>query len=265
MNPSSFSATHWHQNATQGRELSLISEEPLSIRVDGHPYSVVMRTPGNETAHAAGFCLGEGIVDSPDDIASIGFCDGQDTNTVTITLSPQRRKAAAAFTDRRFYVSQTSCGLCGKQLVEELYQDIHPIQDDIHLPLAPALRRLEALGDHQPLRAETRAAHAAALYDQNLDLLTVAEDVGRHNALDKAVGELFLKKCLSEAKLLILSSRISYELVQKAARARIPIILGMSRPTELAVTLADQLNMTLACLAGGGGLFIFTHPQRLHP
>jgi FdhD protein len=109
------------------------------------------------------------------------------------------------------------------------------------------------LGDFQPLRARTRAAHGAAIYDGNPELLSAAEDVGRHNALDKAVGQLFIDGQLDRAQLLTLSSRISYELVQKAARARIPIILAISRPTALAVALATALNITL----------VYCHPERL--
>jgi FdhD protein len=113
------------------------------------------------------------------------------------------------------------------------------------------------------MRKKTRASHAAVLYTPDLDLLSVAEDVGRHNAVDKAIGKLFLEGKLEKALLLILSSRISYELVQKAARARIPIILALSRPTSLAVELASKLNMTLACLAEDSGLYIFCGEHRM--
>ena len=95
--------------------LHLIREEPLSIRVQGKPYSVIMRTPGDEKAHVAGFCLAEGIVDTPDDIVSIAFCDGEDTNVVAVTLHPSRQHAVTDHLERREYISQTSCGLCGKQ------------------------------------------------------------------------------------------------------------------------------------------------------
>ena len=114
------------------------------------------------------------------------------------------------------------------------------------------------------MRKKTRASHAAALYSTDLKLLSVAEDVGRHNALDKAIGKLFLDRRLESASLLILSSRVSYELVQKAARARISIIFAVSRPTSLAVELASKLNMTIACLAEDSGLYIFCGEDRLN-
>ncbi len=211
----------------------------------------------------AGFCLGEGIADGPDDLGSIAFCDGADTNVVAVTLTTERRSTVSDHLERRNYISQSSCGLCGKEMVEELYQLIQPIEDDgVRIHPADALSLIEGLPDHQPLRSRTRAAHAAALYSPDLERLSVAEDVGRHNALDKAVGKLFLDKTLDRAGVLVMSSRISYELVQKAARARIPIFLAVSRPTALAVELADSLNMTLACLAKGEGLFIFCGKKR---
>ena len=127
-----------------------------------------------------------------------------------------------------------------------------------------ALKCLENLSSHQPLRDQTRASHAAALYGSDLKLLSVAEDVGRHNALDKAVGKVFLNHNLDKASLLTLSSRISYELVQKAARARIPVILAFSRPTSLAVELASKLNMTLACPCPGFRIIHFLRREPFH-
>ncbi len=232
-----------------------------SIRIQGNPYSVILRTPGDEIAHAAGFCLGEGIVDVKEDIEEIGFC-GSDANVVTVTLKSARIGEIPQFLERRNYISQTSCGLCGKEMVEDLEQAITPLPDGMEVDIHGAEQMLSTLSSHQPLRRETRSAHAAAIYSDDSRLLSIAEDAGRHNALDKAVGKLFLENGLDQAQILVLSSRISYELVQKASRARIPIILAMSRPTALAVELGSRLNMTLACLARGGGLIIFTGGQR---
>jgi FdhD protein len=255
---------YWDPASRGSSTHRLLAEEPLSIRVQGNPYTVVMRTPGDELAHAAGFCLGEGIVDTPADVVSLAFCDDTDTNVVTVTLTPERRRIIGGHLERRGYISQTSCGLCGKELVEELYQKIRPLDDQRCVDIQRARTCLESLSGHQTLREITRTSHAAALFNTEGALLSVAEDVGRHNALDKAIGKLFLEQRLAEASLLVLSSRISYELVQKAARARIPIILAVSRPTALAVELALKLNITLACLARGFGLYIFCGQRRLN-
>ena len=254
---------HWNEKNNSYVEDNVIAEEPLSIRIQGNPYSVVMRTPGEEMAHVAGFCLAEGIVDSPDDITAIGFCDNSDTNVVTVTLKESKRKMVSQHLERRGFISQTSCGLCGKEIVEDLMQVIEPVNSTIKLDTWKAYKCLKNLSHHQPLRENTHASHAAALYSSDFELLTVAEDVGRHNALDKAIGKLFLEHQLQRAALLILSSRISYELVQKAARARIPVILAMSRPTSLALSLASELNITLANMGRKAGLNIFCGEERL--
>jgi FdhD protein len=243
--------------------LNLIQEEPLAIRVQGQPYAVVMRTPGDETAHAAGFALAEGILDSPDEIETVASCAGEATNVVTITVTAARLPAITGVLDRRGFVSQTSCGICGKELVEDLSQMVRPLPDGPPIDLARASHLLETLKDHQKLYQETRASHAAALYSLDFALLSLAEDVGRHNALDKAIGKLFLERSLHRAAVLILSSRISYELVQKAARAKIPLILAASRPTALAVELAESLNMTLASPSKEDGIYLYCGGNRL--
>jgi FdhD protein len=255
---------HWDKAAKKSEQQDLLGEEPLSIRIEGNPYAVVMRTPGDEIAHVAGFCLTEGIIDSPDDLTSIGFCEDDDSNVVAITLTPSRRGQITEILDRRGFISQTSCGLCGKELVKDLYQIIQPLKDTDPIDIHKALTCLKALPNIQPLRQQTLASHAAAIYGSDLEFLTVAEDVGRHNALDKAIGKVFLNHQLNQAELLILSSRISYELVQKAARARIPVILAHSRPTALAVELAANLNITLASLDDNeAGLYVFCGEHRL--
>ena len=262
---SPYQLIHWDMASQKTKEKHLLAEEPLSIRIQGNPYSVVMRTPGDEIALVAGFCLTEGIIDSPDDFTSMGFCDGEDTNVVAVTLHPARREKIPEILDRRGFISQTSCGLCGKEIVNDLFQTIQPLEDGVHIDLKTAVACLEKIDRHQPLRRQTRAAHAAALYSIGCDFLAAAEDVGRHNALDKVIGRVFLDGKLDQAMILVLSSRISYELVQKAARARVPIILAISRPTALAVQLAGKLNITLATLADGPGLYVFCNPHRLMP
>jgi FdhD protein len=239
----------------------LITEEPLAIRIEGKPYSVVMRTPGDEKAHAAGFCLAEGIVDTMADVENIACCDATMPNIITVTLTKQRRDKISGLLDRRGFLSQTSCGICGKEIVDELFQRLSPLADRVQIDPEKAVHLAQSLFRLQPLRAATRASHAAAVYSESYELLSVAEDVGRHNALDKAIGKLFLDGRLQRASLLILSSRISYELVQKAARARIPVILAISRPTSLAVELATKLDITIACIAQGSGLFIYSCKQ----
>ena len=241
----------------------LISEEPLLIRVEGEPYSVIMRTPGAESFHAAGFCLAEGLVDRPGDIATISHCRDMDDNVVEVRLHPLRRKIVEPLLERRGFVSQTSCGICGKELIEDMCQTLESVQDDTTISVDQALTCFTKIDELQKYYTVTSGSHAAVLFDDAMNVLSVGEDVGRHNALDKAIGKLFLARELKQARIAALSSRISYELVQKAARARIPIIISMSRPTALAVDLGRNLNMTLACRAKKSGLMIFSGEERL--
>jgi FdhD protein len=225
----------------------LIGEEPLLIRVDGKPYSVVMRTPGDEIFHAAGFCLGEGIADSPDDFNTVGYCKDLDPNVIDVRLTPARHDSVHDILERRGFVSQTSCGICGKELVKDLYQILSPSKDCFRVDIQSLFNCINKLSETQMYYQSTKGSHAAMIFDNKLSMIAFAEDVGRHNALDKATGKVLLNKRLGDAAILILSSRVSYELVQKAARAHLQIIVSNSRPTALAAEMGDALNMTLAC------------------
>ncbi len=254
---------HCKGETCQTFEHELICEEPLLIRVEGKPYSVVMRTPGEETFHVAGFCLAEGLVDKPNDIATLGYCDDVDGNVASVTLEPERRQKVSSLLKRRGFLSQTSCGICGKELIKDLCQILTPVTDETKINIDRAIGCAGQLYEHQELYEKTRGSHAALLFDSEPKFLAMAEDVGRHNALDKAIGKVFVGGKLADACLGVLSSRISYELVQKAARAHLAILIGMSRPTALAVQLGRTLNMALACISKKGGLLVFCGQERI--
>lgn len=241
----------------------LIQEEPLLIRVEGKPYSVVMRMPGEEISHAAGFCLGEGLVDGFNDFASIGFCKDLDPNVVDVRLKPERREKILHILDRKGFISQTSCGICGKEMVRDLYQILTPSENNFQIDIERIFPCIDMLSENQLHYKKTRGSHAAMIFDSLLNKLSFAEDVGRHNALDKAIGKLLLDGNLRDAVLVVLSSRISYELVQKVARAGIPVIASMSRPTALAVEMGKTLNMTLACASKDLELIIYCGEKRM--
>jgi FdhD protein len=252
-----------YQGHCRTSEHDLIGEEPLLIRIEDRPYSVVMRTPGEEIFHAAGFCLAEGIVDRIEDFASIGYCEDMDPNVVDIRLQPTRREQISSLLERRGFISQTSCGICGKEMIEEVCQYLPPIMDKTQIGLDAAIHAIERLHRVQQWYKKTRGSHGAMLLDLELHTLSIAEDVGRHNALDKAIGMLLMKKKLADACIGVLSSRISYEMVQKAARARLSILLSASRPTAMAVQLGKIVNMTLACAARKSELIIFCGEDRI--
>ncbi|MGM0453507.1 MAG: formate dehydrogenase accessory sulfurtransferase FdhD [Thermodesulfobacteriota bacterium] len=240
---------------------ALITEEPLSIRVNGNAYSVVMRTPGDEKAHAAGFCLAEGLIDSPADLVTIGSCTEDGTNVATVTLTEARRAKVADLLERKGFVSQTSCGICGKEVIEDIQQITAPIAANHRFGVERIMACIDTLPDYQPIYRQTRSSHAAMILDEQLSVLGHAEDVGRHNAIDKAVGKVLMAETMDRAVLAVMSSRLSYELVQKGARAGLEMLVGISRPTALAVEVARSVNMTLAC-AKDDVLMIFCGEQR---
>ena len=230
-------------------------EEPLEIRVDGEPLAVTMRTPGHDEELALGFLFGEGLLDGP---RAAGPTDDLVANTIEVT-GPLARTPAA----RRFYTT-SSCGVCGRGALEEVA---------VHAPRAPAGPRLSrellaSLPDRLPQPAFERSGgvHATGLFDTTGTLLLAREDVGRHNAMDKVIGRALLDGLVPLAgRILCVSGRLSFELVQKAAVAGAPVLVGVGAPTSLAVELADAQGMTLGGFARRGSLNVYTGAERVYP
>jgi FdhD protein len=230
-------------------------EEPLEIRLDGDPVAVTMRTPGNDEELAVGFLYGEGLIDGP---RPVGLTDELAANTIEVG-GPLSRAIPA----RRFYTT-SSCGVCGKGALEEV-----AVNCAIAAP-GPEVPRelLAALPDRlvQPGFKRTGGLHATGLFDATGELICVREDVGRHNAMDKVVGWSLLGGSLPfHERILCVSGRLSFELVQKAAVAGAPILVGVGAPTSLAVELAADRRMTLCGFARGGRVNVYTGPDRVLP
>lgn len=259
----SFEITRLKDGVVVKDKHDLICEEPLLIRIEGKPYSVIMRTPGDETFHAAGFCLAEGIVDDYTDFNTVGFCADMDSNVVEVTLRPERLKKVSSLLDRQGFVSQTSCGICGKGIIDEISQILKP--GDIKKKITPDEIRIASkkLVDTQQFYKKTRGSHAIVILDNDLEVMSIGEDVGRHNALDKAIGRVFMGRKLQDAYMAILTSRISFEMIQKANRAGIFFMLSRSRPTALAVELGRSLNMTLVCISDDTDILVFSGQDRI--
>jgi FdhD protein len=193
----------------------------------------------------------------------MGYCKDLDPNIIDIRLKSERREKIHDLLERRGFLSQTSCGICGKEMVKDLYQILTPAENGFQVDIDRILGCINKLSENQKYYQRTRGSHAAMLFDHQLEMISFAEDVGRHNALDKAIGNAFLTRKLPEAVLVVLSSRISYELVQKAARAHLPIMIGMSRPTALAAEMGQALNMTLACTDNESELILVCGENRI--
>jgi FdhD protein len=228
-------------------------EEPLEIRVDGEPLAVTMRTPGHDEELAAGFLWGEGLLDHAPEV---GLTRDLAANTIEVK-GPLAKDPGR----RRFYTT-SSCGVCGKGAIEEIAVQAPPATE------GPMVERelLAALPDglRQPGFAATGGMHATGLFTPDGDLLLVREDVGRHNAMDKVVGRMLLDGRLPlHGRLLCVSGRLSFELVQKAAMAGAPILVGVGAPTSLAVSLAGELGMTLAGFARGDRVNVYAGAERV--
>jgi FdhD protein len=254
---------YWKPEKREPLSLNVVGEALLSIRIQGKTFSSGMRTPGEETAQAAGFCLTEGLVESPEDLESVAYTESGDPNTADVVLSPSRWALVSGRFDEHRAQTPPGFGQSPEESVENAARQISPLPIGTPILLSKGLALADGLNRLQPLRRITHATHASAIYNRDYELLSAAEDVGRHNGMDKAIGRLLLERRLSQAALFVLSSRVSFELVQKAARARIPVIFSVSRPTALAIRLAVRLDMTLACLARGGGGYVFCGNHRL--
>jgi FdhD protein len=248
---------------TRVRDL-LAVEEPCEIRLEDRPVAVTMRTPGHDAELAAGFLFTEGIVGA-DDIAAISHCAGDAAlhpdNVVEVRLAPGR--APRRDLHRHFYAS-SSCGICGKASIEAIHVDAPAVPEGTTIPATALSAMIDELASRQEVFAVTGGLHAAAVFERDGTLLVVREDVGRHNAVDKAIGHALLAERLPLGDtVLLVSGRTSFEILQKALVARIPIVAGVSAASSLAVEFATRSNMTLVGFLRRGDMNIYAGAQRI--
>ena len=237
---------------TEGDRVAV--EEPLEIRVNGAPVAVTMRTPGHDEELALGFCLTEGIrpvsARLPDDLAA---------NAVDVDAPGFDALRLA----RSFYTT-SSCGVCGKGALEAVAVDAPRVESDLRVPATLVASLPDALRAAQETFEQTGGLHATGLFTGDGELLCVREDVGRHNALDKAIGWAFGEGLLPLARnVLCVSGRLSFELVQKAAVAGCPLLVAVGAPSSLAIELAADRSVTLCGFVRGGGFNVYTEPWRI--
>jgi FdhD protein len=258
--------------ATPRRD-QLATEEPMEIRVQGPgqgpaPFAVAMRTPGNDFELAVGLCFTEGIVQSAGDVDTIAYCVVTDTgerpdqqfNIVTVRL---RRPVPDDLRERR-YLASSSCGICGKAALDEVEVRCAPVAAGPRVA-ASTLRALpERLSEHQGVFDQTGGLHASAQFTAAGGLLAVREDVGRHNALDKLIGHALLEGELPLSdQIVLVSGRLSFELVQKAAVAGVPVLCAVSAPSSLAVAAGERFGQTIVCFLRGSRFNVYAHPDRI--
>ena len=255
-------------HASEVRDL-LAVEEPCEIRLGGQAIAVTMRTPGNDLELAAGFLFTEGIVGACD-VATISHCGNPEAgrgdelhpeNVVEVRLVAGRGPRRDV---RRHFFASSSCGICGKASIEAIHVDTAVAADGPPVAAGALSAMMDRLPARQELFAATGGLHAAAIFDAGGELLVVREDVGRHNAVDKAIGYAMLEERLPlDAAVLIVSGRTSFEILQKALVARIPIVAGVSAASSLAVEFAAQSNMTLVGFLRASKMNVYTGAERV--
>jgi FdhD protein len=254
------SAVWRRAGVTVGKRL-VPEETAVAFSCDGGTYAVMMATPQNLDDFALGFSLTEGIVASPADIRQLDIVEYDAGVELRMWLVEPR--AATLVERRRHLAGPTGCGLCGIESLEEAVRALPRVADDTTFAAAEIMQALETLSPRQELNRQTRAVHAAAFWRASAGLVAVREDVGRHNALDKLAGALMNGGVSAHGGVVLLTSRVSVEMVQKTAMIGAPLIVAVSAPTALAIRTAEAAGITLAAIARSDGFELFTHPHRI--
>lgn len=258
------SLIHLGASGADERVDQVAHEEPLEFQLDGHSVAVVMRTPGHDEELGYGFLFTEGMIKAPSDVVSLRHCtvvpdEEAEENVLQVHLHAPIDLARF----RRNLFASSSCGVCGKATLENALRTSRPLDSALTVSRQVLSALPTALKAGQPAFVSTGGLHAAALFDAQGNVLVVREDVGRHNAVDKVIGWALREGRALEALTLMVSGRLSFELVQKAVAARVPVLAGISAPTSLAVRMAEALGVTLVGFLREGTMNVYAHAHRV--
>ena len=266
--------TRWAYAEPTQIEDELVVEEPLEIRVGQQSLIVVMRTPGHDFELAAGFLYTESLITACDDIQIIAYCDEEMPESQADDFSPLENIVNVRLTEeldletqsgwQRNFHANASCGLCGKMTIASVKHQVPPLNSGLHVDQTVLYQLNDRLRTAQSVFDRTGGLHAAGLFDESGELLIVREDIGRHNAVDKVIGHALLAGLLPlERHILMVSGRASFEIVQKALFARIPIVVAVSAASTLAVDLAQEGNLTLVGFMRGKSMAVYSCSERI--
>jgi len=259
-------AVMWQRGATSERDEKLAVEEPLEIRLAGRRFTLTMRTPGHDEELAAGFLFAEGFINNASELGEIRRLRGRkgapEPNAVDIILNVPADGLRARL--KRNFVMSSSCGVCGKTSIDSIRRRVAPPTDAARVAPATLLALSEKLRAGQRVFAATGGLHGAAIFTLDGTMLAIREDVGRHNAVDKVIGYALTNAMVPLAgHIMMVSGRLSFEIVQKAAAAGVPILAAVSAPSSLAVELAEEIGTTLVGFLRDGSFNIYTRPDRM--
>ncbi len=257
----SYARLKLHDGQTLRADREVAEETAVAMTYDASTYAVMMATPLDLEDFAIGFSLTEGVVDSPSEISAVDLVETELGVEARMWLGA--RPGAALATRRRRMAGPTGCGLCGVDSLGEAMRTPPRIDTALRLTSAEVMAAIASLHPRQALNAVTRAVHAAGFWRPDQGLIAVREDVGRHNALDKLAGALARGSQHTHDGAILLTSRVSVEMVQKAAVIGSPILIAVSAPTTLAIATADKAGVTLVAIARSDGFEVFTHVERI--
>lgn len=246
--------------ASAGRDC-VAEEVPLALIYNGTPHAVMMASPSDIEDFALGFSLSEAVIDTRAQFRAVETDHAGDGIAVYIDIDKER--ALRLESQHRNLAGRTGCGLCGAETIEQAVRHPAPVGDGVRVAAQALQRALARLAQRQALNAKTGAVHAAAWATPDGELVAVREDVGRHNALDKLIGDLARREIAGAHGFVVLTSRVSVEMVHKAAVLGATIIVAISAPTALAIRTAERAGITLVAIARSDGFEIFTHAQRI--
>jgi FdhD protein len=251
----------WRESGVSEGLRTIPEETALALTYNGGTYAVMMGTPQNLRDFAVGFSLSEGIVRSSDDIRSLDIVHLDDGVELRIWLDASQAKRLSE--RRRHIAGPTGCGICGIDSIAEAVRPAAIVTEGRSFSPPQVMAAIQAIAPLQTINIETRAVHAAAFWMPGRGIVALREDVGRHNALDKLAGALTQGRIATGEGMVLLTSRVSVEMVQKAAAIGAPLMVAVSAPTALAVRMADAAGITLAAIARADGFEIFTHARRI--
>jgi FdhD protein len=253
----------WRDGSVNEGARTIPEETALALTYNGGTYAVMMGTPRDLRDFAIGFSLSEGIIQSPDDIDTLDIVDLDDGIELRMWLAPSR---ADRLSERRRHIAgPTGCGLCGIDSIAEAIRPAAIVAQGRSFAPRESMTAMQSVPPLQQINIETRAVHAAAFWMPARGVVALREDVGRHNALDKLAGAVAQERVAAGEGMVLLTSRVSVEMVQKAAAMGAPLMVAVSAPTALAVRMADAAGITLAAIARADGFEVFTHPGRIVP
>lgn len=236
---------------------ALVVEKPLQIIVNGNDFSMTMQTPGDEAYLVRGLLHSEGIERS--EFIVFGLEEATEATTARVEI-----ECDESFVTRRNIASTSSCGLCGKENVSQLFDGLSMLTNEVEMDAAVIESVYREIDQQDTLFRKTGGCHTATASTREGKLLCLFEDIGRHNAVDKVVGWLLEHDQLGEAALLTVSGRVSFEIIQKCIRARIPVVAAISAPSSMAVEVADQYGVTLAAFCRGKRATFYSHAERIN-